>query len=283
MRHPRDLLERFLRVPALSPGWRRSFEALLNGQEVDPGASGNAGLTPSPDGSTAAPGVSQRFRVVGPANRECTDVVSLLLAASDGQAARRCRSPVNLWSFVCARRRTVPTLLFRSYSLSGSLRRAVSGQHEVRAARRQAGTTSERRPGRDVVEVERTERQLHVAAGRRCGRAAECRNRRDARAGDAARIGRSGSSAACLVVARHTQRRLHSFAAETRGLLGRSIMDEAGLVQRPRAANDRPGQRLRCDWTGWDLEVFDEVGCAARWRFLPLRSVDGSWPTCARA
>src|SRR5262245_4088840 len=41
--HPRDLLERALRIQALSPGWRSSFEALLQ-SETTAGESGNAGL-----------------------------------------------------------------------------------------------------------------------------------------------------------------------------------------------------------------------------------------------
>src|SRR5262249_27489437 len=40
--HPRDQLERALRIEALSPGWRSSFEALLQNQTA--GRSGNAGL-----------------------------------------------------------------------------------------------------------------------------------------------------------------------------------------------------------------------------------------------
>src|SRR4051812_19853983 len=39
--HPRDQLERALRIEALSPGWRASFEALLQNP-----ANGNAGLVP---------------------------------------------------------------------------------------------------------------------------------------------------------------------------------------------------------------------------------------------
>src|SRR5262249_16979496 len=41
--HPRDSLERALRVPALSAGWKSSLRALVN-QE----GKGNAGLTPTP-------------------------------------------------------------------------------------------------------------------------------------------------------------------------------------------------------------------------------------------
>src|SRR3954468_22829366 len=44
--HPRDLLERTLRMQALSPGWRASFEALLQNRGAGSG-SGNAGLMPA--------------------------------------------------------------------------------------------------------------------------------------------------------------------------------------------------------------------------------------------
>src|ERR1700757_2139245 len=40
--HPRDRLERALRVEALSPGWRSSFEALLLQSETSVAGSGNA-------------------------------------------------------------------------------------------------------------------------------------------------------------------------------------------------------------------------------------------------
>src|SRR3954453_22339322 len=43
--HPRERLERALRIPALSRGWRRSFEALLEHQKDK--TAGNAGLGPA--------------------------------------------------------------------------------------------------------------------------------------------------------------------------------------------------------------------------------------------
>src|SRR5438094_6667843 len=49
--HARDRLERALRIEALSPGWRSSFEALLHSQ-----TSGNAGLVPEAAAHPAAPG-----------------------------------------------------------------------------------------------------------------------------------------------------------------------------------------------------------------------------------
>src|SRR6201999_336808 len=52
--HPRDRLERALRIEALSPGWRASFEALLRSQASTGG--GNAGLAPAAASHPAAPG-----------------------------------------------------------------------------------------------------------------------------------------------------------------------------------------------------------------------------------
>ena len=81
--HPPDLLERVLNIPALSPGWRGSFEALVRSQETQPGATGNAGLTPAAAARTAAPG----FRALRVAQRkaESADVVSLVLRPTDGK------------------------------------------------------------------------------------------------------------------------------------------------------------------------------------------------------
>src|SRR5437879_138571 len=115
--HPREQLERVLRIPALSPGWRWSFEELLQSQKAHPGATGNAGLMPAAAGQTAAPGF-RPLRISG-IDRECIDVISLSLQPTDG---RRLTSPLP-GQFVVLRLR--PTFdgppLFRSYSLSGPL------------------------------------------------------------------------------------------------------------------------------------------------------------------
>src|SRR4029434_3965913 len=58
-KHPRDQLERALRIEALSPGWRSSFEALLQSQ-VTAAGSGNAGLVPA----AAAHPVAPEFRAL---------------------------------------------------------------------------------------------------------------------------------------------------------------------------------------------------------------------------
>ena len=113
--HPRELLDRSLRIPALSPGWRGSFEALVTSQDADPGASGNAGLMPS----RAVPGPRRPgFRTLQVVRKqpECVDVVSFALAPTDGE-------PLTLpmaGQFIVLRMRPTADgpVLYRSYSLS---------------------------------------------------------------------------------------------------------------------------------------------------------------------
>ena len=110
--HPRDRLDRALRIEALSPGWRSSFEALLRSP-----ASGNAGLVPEAAAHPVVPGF--RPLAVTAIDQESTDVLSLTMASPDGQPL-----PTALpGQYVVLRLQ--PTAggppLFRSYSLSGSL------------------------------------------------------------------------------------------------------------------------------------------------------------------
>ena len=116
-RHPRDALERVLQIPALSPGWRGSFEELLRSLDAHPGAAGNAGLMPASAAQTAAPGF--RALRVSRVDRESTDVISLWLQPMDGKPLT---TPLP-GQFVVLRLRTSPQgpLLFRSYSLSAPL------------------------------------------------------------------------------------------------------------------------------------------------------------------
>ena len=109
--HPRDLLERALRMPALSPGWRWSFEALL----ASGAATGNAGLAPEAAARSAAPGF--RPLRVARIEHECASVLSLRLQASDGKPLTMPRAG----QFVVLRLQPAPDgpPLLRSYSLSG--------------------------------------------------------------------------------------------------------------------------------------------------------------------
>ncbi len=76
-------LERALRIPALSAGWKSSFEALLQ-QAKQPGLpTGNAGLASSEQMVTAAPGF--RPLKVARIERASSSVVSLVLEPVDGR------------------------------------------------------------------------------------------------------------------------------------------------------------------------------------------------------
>jgi ferredoxin-NADP reductase/MOSC domain-containing protein YiiM len=117
--HARDRLERALRIEALSPGWRSSFQALLQSHTTAAG-SGNAGLAPAAAAHPVAPGF--RPLTVASIEQESADVLSLLMRHPDGQPLR----PALPGQYVVLRlRRTggggLP--LFRSYSLSGPLSR----------------------------------------------------------------------------------------------------------------------------------------------------------------
>jgi hypothetical protein len=111
--HPRDRLERALRIAPLSPGWRSSFEALLQSQAT--GGSGNAALAPAAAAHPAAPGFQQL--VVTAIDEGCTDVLSLTMQSANGGLL-----PTALpGQYVVLRLRRTPgdAPFFRSYSLSG--------------------------------------------------------------------------------------------------------------------------------------------------------------------
>ncbi|MGA7983906.1 MAG: MOSC domain-containing protein, partial [Burkholderiales bacterium] len=80
--HLRAQLERALRIPALSAGWRSSFQALLQ-QELSEGrATGNAGLS-----SVSSPPAWSGFRPmrVARVDQESASVFSLVLESADGR------------------------------------------------------------------------------------------------------------------------------------------------------------------------------------------------------
>src|SRR5262245_25411307 len=114
--HARDRLERALRIEALSPGWRSSFEALLQCQPIAAG-SGNAGLAPAAAAYPVAPGF--RPLAVAAIDQESADVLSLTMQSADGQPL----PPALPGQYVVLRlqRTDGGAPLFRSYSLSGPL------------------------------------------------------------------------------------------------------------------------------------------------------------------
>jgi ferredoxin-NADP reductase/MOSC domain-containing protein YiiM len=109
-------IERALRIPALSPRWKGSFEALLRQSEQSGPHTGNPGLASPEQMVTATPGF--RPLKVASIDRECRSVVSLVLEPVD---ARPLTVPMP-GQFVVLRLRTqadAPPVL-RSYSLSGA-------------------------------------------------------------------------------------------------------------------------------------------------------------------
>lgn len=81
--HARDRLEHALQIEALSPGWRASFEELLQSQTNGP-PNGNAGLVPQAAAHPVAPGF--RPLIVTAIDPESADVLSLTMQSSDKQA-----------------------------------------------------------------------------------------------------------------------------------------------------------------------------------------------------
>ena len=113
--HPRSQLERALRIPALSAGWRGSLEALLAQERSGGATTGNAGLTQASGPPPAWPGF--RPLRVSRKVRESSSVISLVLEPADG-APLTAALP---GQFVAVRLRPSPDApaLMRSYSLSG--------------------------------------------------------------------------------------------------------------------------------------------------------------------
>jgi ferredoxin-NADP reductase/MOSC domain-containing protein YiiM len=112
--HDRSELERALRIPALSEGWRGSFRELLQQQRKAGGAMGNAALAPA-----QVPLAWAGFRSMQVVRKlpESSNVVSLTLEPVDGGPLAAALPG----QFVVLRLRpasNVPPLI-RSYSLSG--------------------------------------------------------------------------------------------------------------------------------------------------------------------
>ena len=114
--HPRPQLERALRIPALSPGWQASLQALLDADLETGAAAGNRGLTTA---AVSPPPAWPGFRPLKVAriDTESSSIFSLTLTSTDGRPL-----PAGLpGQFLTVRVRPSPEdpPLIRSYSLSG--------------------------------------------------------------------------------------------------------------------------------------------------------------------
>ncbi|MFJ3233884.1 MOSC domain-containing protein [Streptomyces sp. NPDC086787] len=129
----REQVERALRIPALSPGWRASMEALLG--QADLGAGGNAGLT---GGTVAPPGWAGFRRLsVAAVRAESDSVLSLTLTAPDGTPL-----PAALpgqFLTVKVRPDARAAALVRGYSLSGP---PDAGSYRISVKREPHGAVS---------------------------------------------------------------------------------------------------------------------------------------------
>ena len=161
----RSQLERALRIPALSAGWRGSFQALL-AQEASRRRSG--AQAPRPELHRAWPGF-RKVRV-SHKSRESASVTSLVLEPMDGLPLDRgsprpvCRAALGLGAGAPAQ--------MRSYSLSGEPSvRSLSHKRQARATWR--GERLHRREGADRRRAgdKRATGQLHPSARRRSRRA----------------------------------------------------------------------------------------------------------------
>ncbi len=159
--HPLDRLQRALRVPALSPGWKESFRSLVEAGEKHDG-SGNAGLA----GSSAPPPLWPGFRSlrVAGVQRESAEVLSFVLGTED-------RSPLPAplpGQFLVFRLKPEKDSdpIVRNYSLSGS---PGEGQYRI-SVKRAAGAGSryfhERVRAGDRLEVSAPRGSFTLAPGK---------------------------------------------------------------------------------------------------------------------
>ena len=184
--HPRSQLERALRIPALSAGWRASFEALLTQDRSGDATTGNAGLTAASGPPPAWRGF-RPFRVSRKV-RESVDVISLVLEPTDGRPIAAALPG----RFIVLRLEPASgaPVLMRSYSLSGepsAERYRVSVKREFswrgQRLRRRRAKDRRHRAGK------RGARQFHATAGSDACRFVERRDRSDPGARDASCAG----------------------------------------------------------------------------------------------
>jgi ferredoxin-NADP reductase/MOSC domain-containing protein YiiM len=250
--HQRDQLERSLRIEALSPGWRGSFQALLKSRAGD----GNAGLAPAAAAHPVAPGF--RPLVVDVIERESADVLSLSLRDGGGQPVQEALPG----QYIVLRLRPAasgPPLL-RSYSLSGPVstkRYRISVKIEPNGA---AGTyLHERVRVGDVIDVSSPRGSFVLQSGERpvVLLSAGIGATPVLAMLHALAAGRSRRQVLWLHAARDRQH--HPFAAEVRRLTPALTQCRSYVCYSKPAAGDRIGEDF--DATGHlSRSVFDQIG-----------------------
>ena len=245
--HPRDLLERALRIPALSPG----LAAVVRGAGEKPGRRPRRvrqrRLDAVADRAHARDPAFAPLKVVRkqPRMRRCR----FLRAGAGGRTAAHAadRGSVRRPSHapeVRTGRRCSAAIRFPALPSEQQYRISVKVEPHGAGGTYLGGERSRRRRARR----ERAARQLHLAAARRPGGAAERGNRRDARARDAARAGGERDVARGLVVARRARRRHRIPSQPRRGSFSaRSLSARSRVWYSNPTRDDREGSRLRRD------------------------------------
>ena len=204
--HPREQVERALRIPALSPGWQASFRAIdeapsSGGPEGSGGAAGNAGLT-----AVSPPPAWAGFRplVVAAVDRESSSVISLHLADPHGAAlpARPARAVPHP---AAGRRRWRQAVAAQLLAVRPARGGFLPDQRQARAARRGQPVRALPGPGRRRAGRGRPARYLRAPAGGGAGPADQRGCRGDSGPGHAARPGRQRIRSRRLVAARGPQ------------------------------------------------------------------------------
>jgi ferredoxin-NADP reductase/MOSC domain-containing protein YiiM/ferredoxin len=128
--HPRQQLLRALRIPALSPGWQASFQALLE----DQAGGGNAGLT-----ATSPPPAWAGFRrlTVTGIEPESDSVISIRLEDPDGAPLPAAQPGQYLTLRI--RPGDAPGSILRNYSMSGP---PNAGYYRMTVKREEGGAAS---------------------------------------------------------------------------------------------------------------------------------------------
>ncbi len=167
--HSLDQLQRALRIPSLSAGWKGSLEALVAAEEKH-GQGGNAGLSPSSAPPPAWPGF--RSLRVAEVERESIDVLSFVLESED-HTPLPAPLPGQFLVFKLELDKGSAPIL-RSYSVSDPQR---AGMYRV-SVKRSIGVGSRYfhdhiRAG-DVLQVSAPRGQLHSRSRQQTSRTAQC-------------------------------------------------------------------------------------------------------------
>ena len=253
--HPRDRLERALRIDALSPGWRSSFEALLQSHTASAG-SGNAGLAPAAAAHPVAPGF--RTLAVTAIDHESADVLSLTMQSPRRSAAGRGSArPVRGRASSTDGRR--PGAVSQLLALGRPIDGALSNQREDRAEWSGWNLPPRACPGRRRARRQRAARKLHSAVRRAAGGAAQRGHRGDACAGDAVRAGGGPLDTTGLLAARRSRSAASSIRRRSPAPHARAsarpqlrVLQQAGLARHDAEDFNATGHLSR--------SVFDEVG-----------------------